>query len=230
MRDEHDRALRAFEPRDDIEKALDFARAQGRRRLVENDEIGFERERLRDLDELALRGRKVARLRVERDRVLLTKIGEDFARPPSHCRTRQAARPAEIGEKDVLEDRQVGRETGLLHDHGDARIQRLAWAANVSRFAAIEDLATVATDVTGDDARKRRFAGAIGPQERMGDPRPQGEVCADERARLREALRDCARLQKRSCRVCHRLAQGEAGAHAPASIFVTVFRWRTRSL
>ena len=207
MRDEDDRALRAFEPRDDVEQALDFARAQGRRRLVENDQIGLERERLRNLDKLALRGGKIARLRVERDRVLLPEIGQNFARPPPHRRARQAARPAEIGEENVLEHREVRREARLLHDHGDARVERLARAADVSRLAAIEDLAPVATDMTGNDARQRRLASAVRAEQRMGDARPQGEIGADERARLREALRDRARFQKRCRRVCHRLAR-----------------------
>ena len=84
MRDEDDRALRAFEPRDHVEQALDFTRAQGGGRLVENDQIGFERKRLGDLDELALGRRQVASLRFERQRVLLAEIAEDFAGPSPH--------------------------------------------------------------------------------------------------------------------------------------------------
>jgi hypothetical protein len=185
----------AFEPRDDVEEALDFAWAQGRRRFIENDEIGLERERFRNLDELALGSGKVARLRIERDSVLLTEIGENLARSPAHCRARQPARPAEIGKKNVLQHRKVRRKTGLLHDHGDARIERLTRAADVLRFTAIEDLAAVATDVAGNDAGERRLARAIGAQERMGDARSQREIRADERARLREALRDRACFQ-----------------------------------
>ena len=203
MRDEDDRALRAFEPRDDIEEPLDLARAQGRCRLVENDEIGFERQRFRNFDELTLRGGKVTRLRVKRNRLLLSEIGQNFARPPAHRRARQAARPAEIGEENVLQNREVRREARLLHDHGDARVERLARAADVSRRAAIQDLAAIATDMTGNHARQRRLAGAVGAEQRMGDARPQGEIGADERARLREALRDRPRLQKRCRRVCH---------------------------
>ena len=55
MRDKYDGASRAFEPGDDIEQALDFARAQGRRRLIENNNISPERERFSNLDQLALR-------------------------------------------------------------------------------------------------------------------------------------------------------------------------------
>ena len=71
---------RAFESRDHVEQPLDLARAQRGGRLVEDDQIGFERQRLGDLDELALRRGKVARLGVERKRVLLPEIAEDLAR------------------------------------------------------------------------------------------------------------------------------------------------------
>ena len=74
----------ALESGDHVEQALDFARAQGGGRLVENDEIGFERERLGDLDELALGRGKVAGLRFERQRVLLAEIAKDLAGPPPH--------------------------------------------------------------------------------------------------------------------------------------------------
>ena len=207
VRDEYDRALRAFEPRDHVKEALDFAWAQRRRRLIENDEIGLQCECFRDLDQLALCCRKIPCLRIERNGVLLTEIGEDLARPPAHGGARQPTGPAEIREENVFQDRQVRRKAGLLHDHGDARIERLARAPDVERFAAIEDLAPVATDVAGNHAGKGRLSRAIGAQERMGRAWPQGETCADERARLREALRDRARFQKRSCRVCHRLAR-----------------------
>ena len=97
--------------------------------------------------------------------------------------------------------------------------------------AAIEDLAAVATDMTGNDARERRLARAVRAEQRMGDARPQGEIRADERARLREALRDRARLQKRCRRVCHRFSSGARPAltRRPPSLSLAV-RWRTRSL
>ncbi len=69
--------------------------------------------------------------------------------------------------------------------------------------AAIEDLAAVASDVTGNDAGERRLARAVRAKERVGDAGPQGEIRPDKRPRLRETLRDRARFQKRPCRVCH---------------------------
>src|ERR1700722_13812870 len=115
VRDEYDRALRTFEPRDHVKEALDFAWAQRRRRLVENDEVCFQRERLRNLDQLALCGGKVTRLRVERDRMLLTQIGENLARPLAHRRARQPGGPAEIGEEIVVPQIKFRRNAGFLH-------------------------------------------------------------------------------------------------------------------
>ena len=92
---------------------------------------------------------------------------------PAHRRARQAARPAEVGQENVLEHREVRREAGLLHDHGDAGVERLARRADVARLAAIEDLAAVAPHLTGNDPRERRLAGAVGAEQRVGDARPQ---------------------------------------------------------
>ena len=130
--------LRRFEPSDDVEQPLDLARAQRRRRLVEDDQARIERERLGDLDELSLRRREVARLGVERQRALLAEIGEDFAGATAHGRPRKAARPPELGQKDVFEHGKIGREARLLHHHRDAGVERLARRANVQRAAAID--------------------------------------------------------------------------------------------
>ena len=139
----------AFESRDHVEQALDFARAQGGGRLVENDEIGFERKRLGDLDELALGRGKIAGFRFERQRVLLAEIGKDLAGAPPHGGPRQPPGPAKIGKENVLEDGEVGRETRLLHHHGDAGVKRLA--RDCARRAA------------GRDRRSRPHRGAHGP-------------------------------------------------------------------
>ena len=110
MRDEDDRALRAFKSRDHVEQALDFARTKGGGRLVENDQIGFERERLGDLYELTLGRGEVARLRFELQRVLLAEIAKDLARPPPHGEPREPPRPAKIRKENVLKDGEVRRE------------------------------------------------------------------------------------------------------------------------
>ena len=134
MRDEDDRASRALRARDDVEQPLDLAGAQRSGRLVENDEIGVERQRLGDLDELALRRGEVAHLGVERQRVLLPEIGENLAGAAPHGgRDSRPGRPSS-GRKIFSSDRKIGRETGLLHHHRDAGVKRLARAAQVERL------------------------------------------------------------------------------------------------
>jgi len=76
---------------------------------------------------------KVAGLRIEGDRVFLAEIGEDLGRALAHRRARQPTGTAEIGEKEVLKHREIRREARLLHHHGDARVERLARAADVAR-------------------------------------------------------------------------------------------------
>ena len=136
---------------DHVEQALDFARTKGGGRFVENDQIGFERKRLGDLDQLALGRGEVARLRFERQRVLLAEIAKDLARPPPHGEPRQPSRPAKIRKENILEDGEVGRRTRLLRHHGDAGVKRLAWAAHIERLAAIDNFTRVAADMARDD-------------------------------------------------------------------------------
>ena len=147
MRDEHDGAPRAFESADHIEQALHLARAERGGGLVENDEIGLERERLGDFDELPLGRGKVPGLRFERQRVLLAEIAEDLAGPFPHVPPRQSPGPAEIRKEDILDDGEVGREARLLHHHGDPGVERLARTADVERLAAIENVARIAADM-----------------------------------------------------------------------------------
>ena len=195
MRDEDDRAFRALKSRDHVEKALDFARTEGGGRLIEDNEIGFERERLGDLDKLPLRRGKVTRLRFERQRVLLTEIAKDLAGASPHDGPRQTSRPAKLGKEYIFEDGEVGRETCFLHHHGDAGVQRFTRAARVERLAAINNLARIAAEMARDDAGERRLPRAVRPKQCVCDASAQTETRVDKRARLSEALRDRARFQ-----------------------------------
>ena len=106
---------------DDREEALDLVGRERRGRLVEDEDPGVEGERLGDLDELLVGHRQAAHRRghVEPDVQLL----EDARRPAPHLapgdRSQAARRRAR--EEDVLRDREVREEPGLLVDDGDAR-------------------------------------------------------------------------------------------------------------
>ena len=145
------------------------------RRLVEDDEVGVERERLGDLDELALRGgkagapprRAAATCSWPRSaRISLARAGA------STERDRRPGRPRS-GRKMFSSTERSGARLVSCMTMAMPASQRLARAEDVQRRAAIEDLAGVAADVTGNDARQRRLAGAVGAQQRMDHARPQ---------------------------------------------------------
>ena len=59
MRDEDDADARRLEIGDDLEEPVRLGDGEARRRLVHDDDAGIERQRLGDLDELALGEREV---------------------------------------------------------------------------------------------------------------------------------------------------------------------------
>ena len=81
------------------------------------------RERLGDLDQLALRRREPPHLDVERQRVgSWPRAVQDCLPRPRRSAVGQPPGPAELGQEDVLEHGQVGGEASLLHHDGDAGV------------------------------------------------------------------------------------------------------------
>ena len=95
-------------------------RRQRRRRLVENEDAGFARQRLGDLDHLPARQRQVLDERhgvdVRRARARERLLGDAPLRAPVD----QAEPARRIADRDVVGDRQVGNERQLLEDADDA--------------------------------------------------------------------------------------------------------------
>ena len=93
---------RLFQPADHVEQALDLARAQGSGRLVENDEIGLERQRLGDFDELALRDREILHLGIERHRAFLSEVGEYLVGAAAHRGKGESSAATELRQENVF--------------------------------------------------------------------------------------------------------------------------------
>ncbi|OWK19558.1 hypothetical protein AJ88_39925 [Mesorhizobium amorphae CCBAU 01583] len=165
VRDESQRPALVAQLDHDVEQPLDLAGAERCRRFVEDDEVGFQRQRLGDLDQLALRGGERAHVAVERQLRALAEAGEYVLGFPSHRAEPGQAGPAELGEKNVLDHRQIGSETGFLHDQRDAGIDGIAGAADRERLAPVGDVASIRADLAADDARQRRLAGAVGTEQ-----------------------------------------------------------------
>ena len=118
-----------------------------------------------------------------------------FGAPP-HQRVGQTPGPAERRQEDVFGDRQIGREAGLLHHHRDADVQRLARRPQIEWLSLVGYGAFVAPHMSRDDARQRRFAGAVGAEQRMRLPGGKHEIGPGERPRSSEDLGDVASFEK----------------------------------
>ncbi len=197
VRDEDQTVAGVAQPRHHLEQALHLARAQRGGRLVEDDERRVERERLGDLDELTLRRGEPSHLLRERQAVRLAETVEDVAGAlPQHAAP-QPAGAAQLGEKDVLDHGEIGREAGFLHHHRDARADRIARRLRVERRAAEPDAAAVAPHMPADHPRQRGLAGAVRPEERVHFRARDLQSRTGERARVTEGLLDVTRAQQR---------------------------------
>ncbi len=199
VRDEQERAaLVAKAPRDG-EQPVDLDARQRGRRLIHDQHASVERDRLRDLDDLLVGDREA----------LGRTVGIDAHAEPEEERLhltahRPAVDPAEASDglpahEDVLRDRQVGEERGLLVDDGDARLLRLGGRREVDVLAVEAELARVAAVEPGDDLHERGLARAVLADEgvdRAGiEAQAAGAQCDDGA----ERLDDPGQLEHRGC-------------------------------
>lgn len=122
VRDEQHRRALLAQGTHDTEEAGHLAAGQGGGRLVHDQDAGVEGERLGDLDDLLVGDGQSAR----------RAVGVEFDTESLHqgggrlvgglvVDTAEGA-PGLAAHEDVLRDRQVGEEGGLLIDHRDARV------------------------------------------------------------------------------------------------------------
>jgi hypothetical protein len=149
------------------EEALHLDTAEGGRRLVHDQHAGLERDRLGDLDDLLVGDREAERraARVDGD----AQAGEKTLGLGVH---RSPVDPAAAADRltpheDVLGDREVREERGLLVDHRDASGLRLRRRTEVDGLAAETHLAGVPAVDTRDDLDQRRLAGPVLADQRV---------------------------------------------------------------
>ncbi len=175
VRDEDQTAPALGKRAQDLEQTFALMRRQRRRGLVENDDPAVQRQRLGDLDHLALTDREVAHLRIERQSRALAQLRDQVTRLRAHSPPAQRAGHAEARQHDVFQHREIGRERRLLRDHRDAATDRLA-GAGVAHLPPLQpDGAAIGLKMAGYDARKRRFAGAVGAHQGMDLARCKAE-------------------------------------------------------
>ena len=145
VRDKDQRMALLAQPREDVEQPVHLRRRQRGRGFVKDHQIGVKRQRLGDLDQLALRGGEAPHLLIQRQRMVAPQPGKDVTGAAAHVGKGQAARTAQFGQEDVFQHRQIGREAGFLRHQRDAGIQRLAGGAGRQCAAPVQQLAAVAS-------------------------------------------------------------------------------------
>jgi hypothetical protein len=161
--DAEHRHARLGELAHDVEDLADHLRVEGRRRLVEEHDLGLHREGAGDRDPLLLAARQLGRvlLRLLRDADALEELHRGLlgpvARPLPDLRRRQ---------HDVLEDGEVGEEVERLEDHPDLAADRGDVADVVRELDAVDDdLAALVLLEPVDRADEGRLAGARGTED-----------------------------------------------------------------
>ncbi len=159
-----------------VEQMLALARRQRRGRLVEDDDAAVHRQRLQDLDQLALREAEVVHQRVERQRRAPAQVHPP-ARAPAPAAGASCSAPAMPMRGSMMfssTDRSGASEVSCV-TMAMPRADRLARAGEADRRAVQQHLAAVRLDVAGDDARERRLAGAVRADQRVHLARLQVE-------------------------------------------------------
>ncbi len=199
MRDEDDRQAFGLQRPHNAGEIGDLGFAQGRGRLVHDDEARLHRERAGDLDELLLGDGKIAHL-CHRITLEPDALGDGlrlFSQPaPAHeqLRARFAA------NEHVLGDRHVGGEGEFLVDGDDSSALGVVRRHKGDRLAEQLDLARVRALRAGQNLEQRRLASAILAQERMDFRRPDFEMDVLEREHAGKALADARHLEDRAIR------------------------------
>ena len=177
-----------------LEQAFDVGLGKRRGRLVENEDVGLDRQRPADRDERALGGRQ------GRDRGVGIEIAahdrERLGGGAFHSRPRYEAgpRPRIAGlNRDVLGDRHPLDEPQILMDEGDR--QRIR--SRTDRLSGKEDVAGVGLVDPRQDFDQRRLARAVLSQERVDFSATDVEVDMIERKRPGEALDEPGHREQR---------------------------------
>ncbi|KNY17967.1 hypothetical protein AKG11_06615 [Shinella sp. SUS2] len=173
---------------DRVEEHLRFAFADGRCRLVHDQDVAAPADRLGDLDELRLGNGEIAQPGADRDVKLEAR--EDILGLRAHAPVvdEETAAPLLPAEIEVLGHGHVEKRAELLCDDGDACIERVGRRSEFDLPAADGDPSRIASQQPHQNAEEGRFAGAVAPAERVHGAGPQRDPPIDEGGNLVEGF------------------------------------------
>ena len=199
VRDEERRAAALLLPAHHVEDALREVGRKGGGDLVEDQQLRLARERARQVDHPQERQRHVERLLPEVD------LEIELVQVPADRVDRRA------GQAEVLRDRQVGHERGILEDGREPDARRLRRRRDPRGLAVHLDRAGVLPDHPGQHLDERALAGAVRAQERVHLTRLDDERRRPQRHHRSVALRYLACGEE-----AHRYEEGRATAALPS--------------
>jgi hypothetical protein len=197
VRDEQECDACAFQLGDMLEELPDLARLKPRRRLVENDEPAALAQGAGDLEELLLADGQIPRpllhVDVEAPDVELLAPHLPDLGPVDGAE----ARAGLVIQEEILPDRQIGNDRGLLIDAGDVGAPLRAGSDIRSRPAGEENLACIRPVQPRKQADQSGLAGAVPASHRHRMARPDRQCDLIQSNRFPIPLADRPRLRQR---------------------------------
>ncbi|BCH14072.1 hypothetical protein MesoLjLa_09230 [Mesorhizobium sp. L-2-11] len=139
---------------DDLKHLFGKVGRQSGGHLVEQQNVGLDRQRPRQIEHAQHGKRDVAR------RVANLEVGNaEFAHPGAERLDRR------VGQAKIGGDVEIGDERRFLVNRKQAGAARICRRAHVAGLAADQDMSGVGADGAGQDFDQRRFAGAIGAHQ-----------------------------------------------------------------
>ena len=201
----------------DPEQRLHLGVVESCRRLVHDQDLGVERERLGDLQQLLGGDGQLPHLdaRVDLDPEPLQEFGSVVVELLVVEET--AGQPGFAADEHVLRRRQVVHQEEFLVDDADARLLGGERGRQGDGFTPHQDLALVGLVEPRENLHQRRLAGAVLADERVHLPGAQGEVDALQRPDPREELADTPGLEQNLPETGTGLGARFGGGHVSAS-------------
>ena len=169
----------------DVENPLGEVGRQRRGHLVEQQHVGLDRQRAREIEDAQDGERDVPR------RLAEIEIGNAELLDPAQERLDRRSGEAQIGG-----DVEVGDQRRLLVDRHQPGAARLGGRMHVARLAADQDSPGVRPDGAGQDLHQRRFAGAVRAHQRVDLAGPHRQRGVAQRRDRAVVLRDAGGFQE----------------------------------
>ena len=202
---------------DELEEHVDLGVVERGGRLVHDEHLRVERQRLGDLDHLLAGDREPldGLRRVEREAEPVEQL---LRAPVQRAVVEEDARAALLAaDEDVLRDREVGHQVELLVDDADALLLGVPRPVEHELVPVHAEHAGVGRVDAGEQLHERRLAGAVLADEREHLAEAQLEVHVVERLHAGESLAHALQFEERGgCRGVHRAARsGPASRTTP---------------